>query len=150
MTSPAAPAPKDLLVPAAIIDLIAVVVFVATGRASHDEAFSIAGFSHSLWPFVVGAAAGWALTYLLARVRAARAAAGPGTDAAQPRSGWQPARPFPEGGIIWVSTVAVGMTLRAASGQGTALAFVIVATVSTAILLLGWRSLVLLTARRRG
>jgi len=33
----------------------------------------------------------------------------------------------------------VGMALRVVSGQGTAVAFIVVATVFTALLLLGWR-----------
>ena len=37
------------------------------------------------------------------------------------------------------ATVAIGMLLRKASGQGVAVSFVIVASTVTAILLLGWR-----------
>jgi hypothetical protein len=35
--------------------------------------------------------------------------------------------------------VIIGMLLRRASSQGTAISFVVVASLSTAILLLGWR-----------
>jgi len=40
---------------------------------------------------------------------------------------------------VWLATVIVGMLLRKASSQGVAVSFVIVATVVTAVLLLGWR-----------
>jgi hypothetical protein len=35
--------------------------------------------------------------------------------------------------------VIIGMLLRKATSQGTAISFVVVASLSTAILLLGWR-----------
>lgn len=98
--------------------MLAVLVFVAIGRASHDEATSVAGFANTAWPFLVGLAIGWAV------VRAWR----------------EPAAIVPMGLAVWVVTVAGGMVLRALSGQGTAVAFVIVATLFLAMELLGWRA----------
>nr|WP_308193981.1 DUF3054 family protein [Arthrobacter alkaliphilus] len=46
-------------------------------------------------------------------------------------------------------TVAGGMLLRAATGQTVVLAFVIVALISLAILLLGYRAVISLVARVR-
>jgi hypothetical protein len=40
-----------------------------------------------------------------------------------------------------VATVIVGMLLRKASSQGVAASFVVVASLVTAVLLLGWRAL---------
>ena len=61
-------------------------------------------------------------------------------------AGWLAARAWhrplslaPTAVVIWLSTVAVGMLLRKASSQGTAVSFVVVASISLAILLLGWR-----------
>ena len=50
---------------------------------------------------------------------------------------------------IWAATVIGGMLLRAASGQGTAPAFIIVATLTLLVLLVGWRVIAALVARRR-
>jgi Protein of unknown function (DUF3054) len=41
--------------------------------------------------------------------------------------------------VVWVCTVAVGMLLRKATSQGVAPSFIVVASLSTAVLLLGWR-----------
>jgi hypothetical protein len=53
------------------------------------------------------------------------------------------------GVVIWVATVAIGMLLRVASGQGVQFAFVIVATVTLGIFLVGWRAIALLIVRLR-
>ncbi|WP_298443468.1 DUF3054 domain-containing protein [Gordonia sp. (in: high G+C Gram-positive bacteria)] len=129
------------LVLTAITDLAAIVAFVAIGRGSHDEAFTIAGFSRTLWPFLVGAVIGWALGFLINWVQD-----GGKRDVI---ATWRPMRIFPDGVVIWVSTVVLGMLLRVSSSQGTAASFLIVATISTAVLLLGWRLAVAITLRVR-
>ncbi|MFC4050629.1 DUF3054 domain-containing protein [Actinomadura syzygii] len=99
------------------LDVACVLVFVAIGRASHDEAGGVSGFAATAWPFVVGLAAGWVVG-----------------------RGWRrPEGLVPAGVVVWVSCVALGMALRAVSGQGTAFAFVVVATVFLGVTLLGWR-----------
>jgi hypothetical protein len=40
---------------------------------------------------------------------------------------------------VWVCTVAVGMLIRALISAGIATSFIVVASLSTAVLLLGWR-----------
>ncbi|OBJ71256.1 DUF3054 domain-containing protein [Mycobacterium sp. 1274756.6] len=113
---------------AALTDAVAVVLFCTAGRRSHAEGLTVAGIAGTAWPFLVGALAGW----LIAR-------------------GWRrPLAVTPTGLVIWVVTVPVGMLLRAATGQGVAAAFWVVATLSTGVLLLGWRLAVALTSRRRG
>lgn len=100
-----------------VVDVVCVLVFVAIGRASHEEAAGLGGFLSTAWPFLAGLGAGWGL------LRA-----------------WQrPEGIWPVGAGVWVSTVVVGMVLRALAGQGTALAFVIVASVFLGAALLGWR-----------
>ncbi|MCP2340133.1 DUF3054 domain-containing protein [Actinomadura rupiterrae] len=111
---------------AAIADAVCVLVFVAIGRASHDEAGSVTGFLNTAWPFLAGALIGWLTT------RAWRA----------------PAALVPSGLGIWIAAVAGGMLLRVASGQGIAVAFVIVATLFLGLVLLGWRVLASLLTRR--
>jgi membrane protein implicated in regulation of membrane protease activity len=42
---------------------------------------------------------------------------------------------------VWFATLVVGMVLRRATGAGTAWPFVVVAAVTLAVLLLGWRAI---------
>ncbi|OBB57395.1 hypothetical protein A5757_20525 [Mycobacterium sp. 852013-51886_SCH5428379] len=112
---------------ALLADAVCVVVFCTIGRRSHAEGLSVAGVAETAWPFLAGSGVGW----LVARA-------------------WQrPLSPAPTGVLIWVCTVAVGMVLRKLTGQGVAVSFVIVASLVTAVLLLGWRGAVL-AVRRRG
>ncbi len=100
-----------------LADVVCVVIFCTIGRRSHAEGITLGGVAQTSWPFLTGTVAGWALS-----------------------RGWRrPTALNPTGLAIWVSTVAIGMLLRKASGQGVAVSFVIVASTVTAILLLGWR-----------
>ena len=111
-------------VPAAAIDVVIVVVFAATGRLSHGE--GIAGVVETAWPFVAGLALGWVIALAWRR----------------------PAAPVRTGVPVWVVTVAAGMALRALTGQGVAVAFIAVASLVLGVLLIGWRSIAALVARR--
>jgi hypothetical protein len=102
---------------AVLADVCCVLVFVAIGRASHDEAASLAGFAGTAWPFLGGLGIGWVVWRVWRR----------------------PEAPVPAGVGVWATTVAVGMALRAVSGQGTAVAFLIVASVFLGLALVGWR-----------
>lgn len=100
-------------------DVLAVVVFCAIGRRSHAEGLTVAGVAETAWPFLAGTAAGW----LLARA-------------------WRrPVELVPTGVVVWVATVVIGMLLRKLTGQGTATSFIVVASLTTAALLLGWRAI---------
>jgi peptidoglycan/LPS O-acetylase OafA/YrhL len=102
---------------AVFADIVCVIVFCAIGRRSHAEGLTVAGIAHTAWPFLAGAGVGW----LLIR-------------------GWR--RPFtviPTGLVVWVCTVVVGMVLRKVTSAGVSTSFVVVASLSTAVLLLGWR-----------
>jgi hypothetical protein len=101
----------------AVLDVVAVLVFVGIGRASHEEALSLSGFAGTAWPFLVGLGVGWVVTR--GRVEGV----------------------WPAGVVVWLATVVVGMVLRVLSGQGTAVAFVVVATVFLGVVLVGWRAL---------
>jgi hypothetical protein len=54
----------------------------------------------------------------------------------------------PTGVVVWLCTVAVGMLLRKATSAGVAASFVVVASTVTALLLLGWRAVLHLNARK--
>lgn len=120
------PAHRRAVTVSAGIDVVAVLVFVAIGRASHTDGVTVSGMASTSWPFLIGAAAGWA---------AAR--------------GWRrPADLVPTGVAVWIGCVAVGMALRVVSGQGTAVAFIAVALAFLGMELLGWRAVVRAAGRR--
>lgn len=102
---------------AAAADAVCVLVFCAIGRRSHAEGITVAGVAETAWPFLAGTTFGWLAT----------------------RAWRRPTTLAPTGVVIWLSTVVIGMLLRKATSAGTALSFVVVASLSTAILLLGWR-----------
>ena len=114
------------VVVAAVADAVAVTVFTAIGRSSHAEGLTLAGMASTTWPFLVGAAAGWA---------AARA--------------WRRPLSVATGAAVWGAAVVVGMGLRVLAGQGTALSFTIVTAVVLGVLLVGWRALPAAVRRRR-
>ena len=108
---------------AAACDVVAVLLFVTLGRRSHDEGGNVvAGVVSVAAPFLIALAVGWV---------AAQA--------------WRAPIAWRTGLVVWPVTVAVGMVLRRfAFDRGTATSFIVVASVATGLLLLGWR----LVARR--
>lgn len=111
---------------ALLVDVVCVLFFCTIGRRSHAEGLTVTGVLTTAWPFLTGTAIAWL----------------------SPTTWRRPTSLAPTGVLVWVCTVAVGMLLRKLSGQGTALSFVIVATLTTAILLLGWRAGATLRSRR--
>ncbi|MDE9367433.1 DUF3054 domain-containing protein [Luteipulveratus sp. YIM 133132] len=108
------------VVTALVLDVLLVLLFAAIGRASHDEGNVVLGVLGTAWPFLVGTAVGWAVVTLTGR---------------------RPPLDVGRGIPVWVCAVAVGMLLRRLVGDGTALSFVIVATIVLGVFLLGWRAL---------
>ncbi|GAA4521443.1 DUF3054 domain-containing protein [Actinoallomurus oryzae] len=105
-------------VTAAVLDLCCVVAFVLIGRASHSEGETLAGAATTAWPFLAGLLIGWLVT-----------------------RGWRrPAALVATGAGVWVATVAAGMALRAVSGQGIAVTFVLVTLVFLGLAMFGWRA----------
>jgi hypothetical protein len=51
---------------------------------------------------------------------------------------------------VWLGSLVGGMVLRALTGQTVVVPFVVVALLSLGLLLLGYRALYALVARRRG
>ncbi|WP_109471365.1 DUF3054 domain-containing protein [Ornithinimicrobium cavernae] len=108
-----------------VLDLLVVTAFVLIGRATHDEGVTSLGSLHALWPFLVALVVAWVAVRTLV------------LPLAGPRAG----------GLVWLVTLLGGLGLRALSGQGTALPFLVVATVVLAVGLLGWRLLGILLRR---
>ncbi len=63
---------------------------------------------------------------------------------------WRAPTSIRTGVSIWLFVVVVGMLFRRLDGDGTALAFVIVATVFLGLTLVGWRAIwTVIESRRR-
>ena len=109
-----------------LADVCCVLVFVVIGRANHHAGETLAGVASTAWPFLAGLAIGEVA------VRAWR----------------RPLALVPTGAGVWAGTVAGGQVLRVISGQGTAVAFIVVSVLFLGLFLLGWRLGVRLIARR--
>ena len=113
---------------AAFADIVAIVVFVAIGRSNHKEGETVDAIFTVAAPFLIALAVGWI---------AARA--------------WTRPMQVETAFVIWPITVALGMVLRnLVFDRGTALPFIIVATIVTGVFLVGWRMLAAVAERRIG
>jgi hypothetical protein len=109
------------------IDVLFLLLFVGLGRSAHQHDITLAGMASTTWPFATGLLVGWLLVWRLQR------------------AGSAPVNGF----VIVLVTVALGMTLRVVSGQGTAFVFVVVALVFLSLFLVGWRTAAVFIARHR-
>ena len=108
-------------------DVLCVLVFVVIGRRNHAEGVTLAGVAQTAWPFLAGLVGAWVIHRAWRRPTAVR----------------------PTGISVWLSTVAIGMGIRAGIGDGIALSFIAVATAFNGALLVGWRAAVTALGRRR-
>ena len=111
---------------APFIDFVAVVIFVAIGRANHDHGDSLGGLVSTSWPFALGLAVAW-----LAVNRRSHAGLN-----------------LRDGAVIVFLTVALGMVARVLAGQGTAFAFILVALAFLGLEMEGWRLIARRVSRR--
>lgn len=95
------------------VDLLLVGVFAVIGRLSHYGTLTPGGWWTTAWPFLAGTLLAWGLLTMLRRDPAA----------------------IISGVVVWLGALVGGMALRQASGQGTATAFVVVATLVLGVLL---------------
>ena len=109
-----------IAVPSAAADVVAVLAFVAIGRAKHDEGSVLAGMASTAWPFLIGLVLGW-IGLLLLRL-------GPLS--------------YRSGVLATACTVVFGMLLRhGAQDKGTPMTFLLVAAGFLSLFLLAWRVL---------
>ena len=104
---------RRAVITTAIVDVVAVVVFVAIGRRNHDEGAALSGVLGTAAPFLIALGSSWI---------------GLRT--------WRD--PFNRASFIatWVITVFVGLLLRrVVFDRGIATAFIIVATITLGVLL---------------
>ena len=109
---------------ALVVDVVLVVVFAAVGRGTHEHGTAALQVLATAWPFLAGTGIGW----LVARV-------------------WRGPLAVRSGLVVWVATWAVGMGLRAVTGAGTAVPFLLVAATFLLLLVL-WRAVAGFLARR--
>ncbi|HEV7450221.1 MAG TPA: DUF3054 domain-containing protein [Pseudonocardiaceae bacterium] len=112
---------------AAGADVLAVLMFPAVGRSSHGEVVDAFGVLTTAAPFLLGLLLGWMV------VRA-----------------WRAPLRLPVGVAVWAGVVIVGLGVRAAFTHRLPLTFVLIASASLALFLLGWRAVVRLIAGWRG
>jgi Protein of unknown function (DUF3054) len=109
--------PSHQVARAAVVDVAIVVLFVVIGRRNHDESTAASGIAGTAAPFLVALALGWVVALAWRQPFTART-----------------------GAVIWITTLVVGMPLRRfVFDDGTATAFVIVATVFLGAGLNLWR-----------
>jgi len=97
----------------AVVDVVAVVVFVAIGRRNHNEGTALSGIIGVAAPFLIALGISWI---------------GLRT--------WR--EPFNRASLVatWIFTVAIGLLLRRlVFDRGIAIAFIIVATITLGVLL---------------
>jgi len=111
---------------AAVADIVAIIVFVSIGRRNHREGEAVDAILSVAAPFLIALLVGWIAT-----------------------GAWRRPMQVETAFVIWPITVALGMVLRnLVFDRGTALPFIIVATVVTGIFLVGWRMLAAVAERR--
>ncbi|WP_181312572.1 DUF3054 domain-containing protein [Nocardioides campestrisoli] len=112
-----------------LLDFVAVLIFAALGRRSHEGDDGLLAVVDIAWPFLVGALVGHLLLRAVPALRRL-----------------SPAR-LPAGLVVWPSTVVLGMVLRQLTGDGTAWSFVAVATGVLGVAMLAWRQIATLVDR---
>jgi Na+/melibiose symporter-like transporter len=110
---------------ASVADGAAILVFAAVGRLSHAEGVTPLGVLEVAWPFLAGGAVGT----LAGRI-------------------WRRPEALRSGAAVWAGTLVGGMLLRALTGGGVQVSFVIVAAIVLGVLLLGWRLVAWLALRQ--
>lgn len=99
------------------IDAGLVVLFAAIGYWTHADTLTLAGVASTAWPFLIALVVAHVVLFATCR-NTVTLLSGVG---------------------VWILTVALGMVVRKVGGDGTAVAFIVVATLFNAATLLGWR-----------
>lgn len=117
---------------ALIADIIAIAVFALLARIAHQTdamPLTVAGWLSTWWPFLLGVLVSWGLILALKL---------------------DGHRVFPAGLLAWVVTVVVGLAVWSfRNGDIPHWSFVLVATIMSGLLMLGWRGVVRLAGRRQ-
>ena len=109
------------------LDAALICLFAAIGRRNHGETAALLAVATTAWPFLAGMTAGWVVSVLA--------------------TGRVPLT-VRDGIPIWLGAVAIGMALRSLTHAGTALSFIVVATLFLGVMLLGWRAVAAVVTSR--
>lgn len=118
--------PARTVAAALAADVVAVLAFAAIGRSSHEERLALLGVLATAAPFLIGLVTGWGAGRLW-------------RDPVRPRSGW-----WAVGGAA-----VVGLALRFLVTDRLPWTFVLVASLSLAVMLQSWRLVVPAVLRGR-
>jgi hypothetical protein len=103
---------------AAVLDILAVLVFVVIGRRNHEQGNALDATVETALPFLLGLAVAWGVT-----------------------RAWRRPTTLLTAIAIWPVTVLTGMLLRRwVFDGGTAASFVVVATLFLGACFVGWRT----------
>lgn len=115
------------------LDVLAIALFALLARMAHQSEempFTFAGWLETTWPFLAGVVLSYLRLILL--------------------RGGVASRIWPEGVTIWVVTALVGLGIWGLNNREVPhWSFIIVATVMSGLLLLGWRVIAVALTRRR-
>lgn len=115
-----------------IADVIAIAVFAFLARMAHQSEsmpLTFTGWLSTLWPFLLGVAVSWILIVACK---------------------WDGARPAPAGVTAWLVTAVVGLVIWGLrNGSVPHWSFILVATIMSGVLMLGWRLAARLAGRRK-
>lgn len=110
------------------LDLVAIAAFALFARMAHqsdDMPFNFAGWASTVWPFALGVVLGWVIVLAGSRKDGNR------------------------GVLVWLVTVVTGLVIWGIRNQALPhWSFVIVASVMSALLMLGWRGLAKLFGKK--
>lgn len=128
--------------PAIIADAIAIAVFALLARIAHNTPempLSFVGWLDTTWPFLLGVALAWVLL---------RTGVVPQLNKGQGAASEQNGTSARTGVVVWICAVVVGLAVWGIRhGQVLHWSFMVVATIMSGILLLGWRGIARLRNR---
>lgn len=123
---------RSPVIPAFFLDVLGVALFALFARIAHrsdDMPLNFMGWLETLWPFLLGTFIGWVLLALSGKLSCATQVG--------------------SGVIVWLSTVIAGLAIWGIRrGEFPHWSFIIVASAVSALLLLGWRAITGMRARR--
>ncbi|QGU08515.1 hypothetical protein COCCU_13080 [Corynebacterium occultum] len=105
-----------------MLDVLAIALFALLARMAHqseDMPLNFNGWLSTLWPFLIGVALSWVLILVLK---------------------WEGRLLVPAGVSAWVITVLTGLVIWSIRNEGIPhWSFIMVATIMSGVLMLGWR-----------
>ncbi len=108
----------------ALIDVVLILLFAFQGRSAHDSANTVVGVLDTAWPFLAGLAVGWLITRQWMNT-----------------TGGLPLafQIWPAAIMLSLVTWAIGLALRAATGDTNSGGFPLVSLGFILLMFVGWR-----------